>query len=113
VGAVDVNSDEKARKIETRELTLEALTGGRVLYVQVNTVVLYVDPGPHDTVSRQGDDEYAVPVIQLCEAPAGRAYARAHDVERESVRVSRRLEGTQGCLALSRVDEEHDDVSGL
>ena len=113
VRAVDANSDEKAREIEARELTLEVLTRGRVLYAQVNTVVLYIDPGPHDAVSRQGVDEYAVPVIQLCKAPAGRAYARAHDVERQSVRVSRRLEGPQGRLALSRVDEEHDDVSGF
>jgi len=55
--AVDANSDEKARKIETRELALEALTCGRVLDTDVNTVVFYVDPGPHDSVSRKDVDE--------------------------------------------------------
>lgn len=55
--AVDANSDEKARKIETRELTFEALTRGRVLYIEVNTVVLYVDAGPHDAVSRKDVEE--------------------------------------------------------
>lgn len=113
VRAVDANSDEKAREIEARELTLEALTRGRVLYTQVNTVVLYVDPGPHDAVSRQSVDEYAVPVIQLCKAPAGRADARADYVQREAVWVSRGFEGAKGRLALTRVDEEHDDVSGF
>ena len=57
VRAVDANSDEKARKIETRELPLEALTRCRVLYTEVNTVVFYVDPGRHDAVSRQDVEE--------------------------------------------------------
>jgi hypothetical protein len=55
--AVDANSDEKAWKIETRELTLEALTCGRVLYTEVNTVLFYVDPGRHDAVSRKDVEE--------------------------------------------------------
>lgn len=55
--AVDANSDEKTRKIETRELTLEPLTCGRVLYTEVNTVVFYVDPARHDAVSRYDIEE--------------------------------------------------------
>src|SRR5688572_9527136 len=113
VRAVDANSDEKAREIEARELTLDALTRGRVLYTHVNTVVLYINPGPHDAVSRQGVDEDAVPVIQLGKAPPRRANARADHVQREVVCVSRRFKGPQGRLALSRVDEKHDDVSGF
>lgn len=55
--AVDADSDEKARKIETRELTLEPLSCGRVLYTEVNTVVFDVDSGRHDAVSHYDIEE--------------------------------------------------------
>jgi hypothetical protein len=53
----DADADEKARKSETSELALQALTAGCVLDAEENAVVLLVDVSHHDAFSDPGVEE--------------------------------------------------------